>query len=63
MDRTIAPGRGGRTLAHKPGGIVVAGGSLGLIDAVKDLYFYMIVRQIIPANFVAAYASGKGDVK
>jgi hypothetical protein len=42
---------------------VVAGGSLGLIDAVKDLYFYMIVRQIIPANFVAAYASGKGDVK
>jgi multimeric flavodoxin WrbA len=63
IDRSIAPGQGGRTLANKVGGIVVVGGSLGLIDAVKDLYFYMIVRQMLPATFIAAYASGKGDVK
>ncbi len=63
IDRTIAIGRGSRTLANKVGGIVVVGGSLGLVDAVKDLYFYMVTRQMIPANFVAAYASNKGDVK
>jgi multimeric flavodoxin WrbA len=50
-------------LANKVGGIIVVGGSLGLVDAVKDLYFYMVVHQMIPANFVAAYASMKGDVK
>jgi multimeric flavodoxin WrbA len=63
IDRTIAIGRGSRTLANKVGGIVVVGGSLGLVDAVKDLYFYMVTRQMIPAAFVAAYASNKGDVK
>jgi multimeric flavodoxin WrbA len=50
-------------LANKVGGIVVVGGSLGLVDAVKDLYFYIVLHQMIPANFVAAYASMKGDVK
>ncbi len=63
IDRTIAIGHGGKTLANKVGGVVVVGGSLGLVDAVKDLYFYMVTRQMIPANFVAAYASSKGDVK
>jgi hypothetical protein len=33
-----------------------------LIDAVKDLYFYMVTRQMLPANFVAAYAANEGDV-
>jgi multimeric flavodoxin WrbA len=63
IDRTLALGHSGRTLANKTGGIVVVGGSLGLIDAVKDLYFYMIVHQMLPANFIAAYSSNKGDVK
>jgi hypothetical protein len=45
------------------GGVVVVGGSMGLIDAVKDIYFYMVTRQMLPANFVAAYAGPKGDVK
>ncbi len=63
IDRTIALNQPGKGLANKVGGIVVVGGSLGLIDAVKDLYFYMITRQIIPANFIAAYAGNKGDVK
>ena len=61
IDRTIA--LKGAGLTNKVGGIVVVGGSLGLVDAVKDLYFFMVINQMIPANFVAAYASQKGDVK
>lgn len=63
IDRSITLSRPGRNLANKIGGVIVAGGSLGLIDAVKDLYFYMVIRQMIPANFVAAYAAQAGDVK
>ncbi len=63
IDRTIALGHDGRALANKVGGVIVVGGSLGLVDAVKDLYFCIVLRQMIPANFVAAYASQKGDVK
>jgi multimeric flavodoxin WrbA len=62
IDRTVALGRPERCLANKVGGIVVVGGSLGLVDALKDLYFYMATRQMIPANFVAAYAGSSGDV-
>jgi multimeric flavodoxin WrbA len=62
IDRTLALGHDGKGLANKIGGVIVVGGSLGLVDAVKDLYFYIVLRQMIPANFVAAYASNKGDV-
>ena len=41
---------------------MVVAGSLGLVDALKDFYFYFATRQIIPANFVAAYAGGKGEI-
>ncbi|MHA1193069.1 MAG: hypothetical protein ACTSP9_12330, partial [Promethearchaeota archaeon] len=37
--------------------------SIGLIDALKDYYFYITLKQMLPANFVAAYATGKGDAK
>ncbi len=63
IDRTIALNRPERSLVNKVGGVVVVGGSLGLIDAVKDLYFYIVTRPMLPANFVAAYASAKGDVR
>ena len=63
MDRTFALNRPERSLANKVGGIIVVGGSLGIIDAVKDLYFYIITRQMLPANFIAAYAGPKGDVR
>lgn len=62
MDRTMPLGRPDRNLANKVGGVVVVAGSLGLIDAVKDLYFYIVTRRMLPANFVAAYAVSKGDV-
>lgn len=63
IDRTIALNQPGRSLANKVGGVVVVGGSLGIIDALKDLYFYMVTRQILPANYVAAYAGAKGDIR
>jgi len=64
IDRTIVfIAENGKGLANKVGGVVVVGGSLGLVDAVKDLYFYMVTRRMIPANFVAAYAGAPGDVK
>jgi multimeric flavodoxin WrbA len=55
IDRTIAIGGPGKSMANKVGGVIVTGGSLGLADTLKDLYFYMVTRQMIPANFVAAY--------
>ena len=61
IDRTIGLARPDRTLANKVGGVVVVAGSLGLADALKDIYFYYITRQVLPANYVAAYAGPEGD--
>jgi multimeric flavodoxin WrbA len=55
IDRTIALNGPGRSLANKVGGVVVTAGSLGIIDALKDFYFYIVSRQMLPAHFVAAY--------
>jgi multimeric flavodoxin WrbA len=63
IDRTIALNKPGRSMANKVGGIVAVAGSFGLADTVKDLYFYMITRQMLPASFIAAYGGGKGEVK
>lgn len=62
MDRTIALNRPERTLANKVGGAVVVAGSLGLSNALKDIYFYYVTRQMLPANYVAAYAGPEGAV-
>ena len=62
IDRTLALGGPERSMANKVGGVIAVAGSLGLIDAVKDLYFYMVTRQMLPANFVAAYGVSRGDV-
>jgi multimeric flavodoxin WrbA len=61
IDRTLGMNRPGRTLANKVGGVVVVAGSLGLADALKDIYFYYVTRQMLPANYVAAYAGPEGD--
>jgi len=58
MDRMIS-----LNLANKVGGVVVVAGSLGIIDPVKDLYFNMVIRKMLPANLVAVYANGKGEVR
>lgn len=62
MDRTIALNRPERSLANKVGSAVVVAGSLGLAEALKDIYFYYVTRQVIPANYVAAFAGPEGEV-
>ena len=63
MDRTFALNKPGKNLTNKVGGIIVVAGSLGLIDALKDFYFFFAIQQMLPANFVAAYAPVKGDAR
>jgi len=58
MDRMVSV-----RLSNKVGGVVVVAGSLGIIDAVKDLFFNMVVKKMIPANFVAVYANEKGEAR
>ena len=62
IDRSMPVGHPDRNLANKIGGVVVVGGSLGLVDALKDFYFYFVTHRVIPANYVAAYGGAKGDV-
>jgi multimeric flavodoxin WrbA len=52
-----------KNMANKVGAVVTVGGSLGLASILKDVYLYMIAKQMIPANFVAGYGLQKGDVQ
>ena len=64
IDRTIVLGRPGpKSLRNKVGGVVAVGNSLGLINAIKDFYFFIITQQMLPASFVAAYAGSEGEVR
>jgi multimeric flavodoxin WrbA len=63
MDRTFALNQPGKTLANKVGGVIAVAGSLGLIDVLKDFYFFTTINRMLPANFVAAYATEKRDAK
>ena len=61
IDRTISMNLPGKSMANKVGGVIATAGSMGIVDALKDLYFYMVTRQMVPANYVAAYP--KGDLR
>jgi len=61
LDRTIALNKPGKSLANKVGGVIVVAGSIGIIDALKDFYFFITLQRMLPANFVAAYATVKGE--
>ena len=63
IDRTFCLDHNQAALANKVGGIVVVAASLGVLQAVKDLYFYFISMQMLPANFIGAYANAKGEAK
>jgi len=63
MDRTFALNIPGKSLANKVAGVIVVAGSLGLIDVLKDFYFFTTIKRMLPANFVAAYATEKRDAK
>jgi len=60
IDRTYGLRAPGQSLANKVGGAVVVAGSLGVIDSLKDFYFFFAVNRMLPANFVGAYATEKG---
>jgi hypothetical protein len=62
MDRTFCLNTPEKTLANKIGGVVGIAGSIGIIDILKDFYLFFAVRQMLPANFVAAYATNKGEI-
>jgi multimeric flavodoxin WrbA len=62
MDRTIALGQPERSLANKVAGVVAVCGSLGMVDALKDFYFYIVQRRMLPANNVSAYARSPEDL-
>jgi multimeric flavodoxin WrbA len=63
IDRTFALNTPDRSLNNKAGGIVVTAGSLGIIDVLKELYFFMTTRRMIPANYVAAYPTPPNGLK
>ncbi len=63
MDRTFALNKPGKSLVNKVAGVIVVAGSLGLIDVLKDFYFFTTIKRMLPANFVAAYATEKRDAK
>lgn len=62
IDRTCCLTRPPKSLTNKVAGVVVVGGSIGIVDALKTIYFYIVTRQMIPANFVAAYVTEKIDI-
>ena len=58
MDRIL-----GLSLANKMGGVVAVYGSLGLIDALKDYAFYMMVRRMIPVGHVSICATSPDELR
>lgn len=60
IDRTYGLHGPEKSLANKVGGAIVVAGSLGIIDSLKDFYFFFAVQRMLPANFVGAYATDKG---
>lgn len=63
IDRTIVLRRPSIRLANKVGGVIAVAGALGIIDAIKDLYFYIAINHMVAADYVAAYASEKGAIR
>ncbi len=63
LDRTIALNQPGRNLTNKVAGAVAVCGSLGLVDALKDLSYFFIQRRMLPANQVSAYLTNPEQLK
>ena len=63
IDRSFSLNRPHNKLKNKVGGIVTTAGSLGMMDAIKDFYFFFAVKQMLPANYVALYSGAVDDVK
>ncbi len=63
IDRTYALRHPNFRLVSKVAGVITVAGNLGRVDVLKDLYFYIAINHMIPADFVAANASEKGAIR
>lgn len=63
IDRTIALHGPEKSLANKPCGVVASCGSLGMVDALKDISYYIVQRQLLPAFQVSAYLMKPEDLQ
>jgi multimeric flavodoxin WrbA len=63
IDRSYSLNTTVNSLKNKVGGIVTVAGSLGMVDALKDFYFFFAVKQILPASYVAMYSGAVDDFK
>ena len=63
MDRTFAIRRPSIKLANKVGGVIAVAGNIGLMDAIKDLYFYIAINHMLAADYVGTYANEKGAIR
>jgi len=63
MDRTYSIRRPEFTLASKVGGIIAVAGGIGLMEAIKDWYFYIAINHMLAADYVSAYAGARGEVR
>jgi multimeric flavodoxin WrbA len=63
IDRTISLYRPERSLANKVCGVVASCGSLGMVDVLKDLSYYIVQRRMLPANQVSAYVGSPEELE
>lgn len=63
IDRTISLSKPGRSIANKVCGVVTSAGSLGMVDVLKDLSYYIVQRRMLPANQVSAYVMSPEDLQ
>jgi multimeric flavodoxin WrbA len=63
IDRTFSLNTPETSLKNKVGGIVTVAGSLGMIDPIKDFYFFFAVKQMLPASYVAMYSGAVDDLQ
>ena len=63
MDRTYSIRRPEFQLASKVGGVIAVAGGIGLMEAIKDWYFYIAINHMLAADYVSAYAGGRGEVR
>jgi len=62
MDRSYSLRRPEFRLINKVGGVIAVAGGLGLMDAIKDWYFYIAINHMVAADYIGTYASGKGEI-
>jgi multimeric flavodoxin WrbA len=63
MDRTYSMRRPDFKMANKVGGVIAVAGGIGLMEAIKDWYFYIAISHMLAADYVTAYAGGRGEVR